>query len=198
MGLSGLAFTGYDIGGFVGNADEKLFCAVDGYRGVLSFFRGHSMINSRDSEPWSYGKGWRNLPNFMKLRYRLMPYLYSLLPETSQNGFADQSSLAIDFTFDDLVYDHRYHNQYLRAVNPGSASWKFKDLVSPSAGRRMVTLFTDQHHAGSREGGWLIGPMEQLPVFARGSILYRCASAGVNTRDYGDTLEVHSYIKECK
>lgn len=196
MGLSGLAFTGYDIGGFVGNADEKLFARWMAIGAFSPFFRGHSMINSRDSEPWSYGEKVEEISrNFMKLRYRLLPYLYSLFYEASQTGLPINRSLAIDFTFDDLVYDHRYHNQYLfgpaMMVAPVESS---KDLVKvylPEG--EWYDLFTDQHHAGSRE---IVAdcPMEQLPVFVRGSsIIPMRERAGVNTRDYGDVLEIHLY-----
>lgn len=196
MGLSGLAFTGYDIGGFVGNADEKLFARWMAIGAFSPFFRGHSMINSRDSEPWSYGEKVEEISrNFMKLRYRLLPYLYSLFYEASQNGLPINRSLAIDYSFDDRVYDSRYHNQYLFGpsilVAPVEST---KDLVKvylPEGD--WYHLFTDEHHKGNRE---IIAdcPMEQLPVYVKGSaIIPMRERAGVNTKDQGDVLELHVY-----
>jgi alpha-glucosidase len=95
-----LPFTGYDIGGFVGNADEKLFARWMAIGTFSPFFRGHSMINSRDSEPWSYGEKVEEISrNFMKLRYRLLPYLYSLFYEASVRRVCRLTEvLAIDYT----------------------------------------------------------------------------------------------------
>ncbi len=196
MGLSGLPFTGYDIGGFVGNADEKLFARWMAIGAFSPFFRGHSMINSRDSEPWSYGEKVEEISrNFMKLRYRLLPYLYSVFYEASQNGLPVNRSLAINYTFDALVYDHRYHNQYLFGssilVAPVESN---KDLVKvylPEG--NWYELFTDKPFSGNQE---IVAdcPMEQLPVYVKGSaIIPMREKAGENTRDTGDVLEIHLY-----
>lgn len=196
MGLSGLAFTGYDIGGFVGNADEKLFARWMMLGAFSPFFRGHSMINSRDSEPWSYGEKVEEISrNFMKLRYRLLPYLYSLFYEASQNGLPINRSLAIDYSFDNRVYDHRYQNQYLFGpsvlVAPVESS---KDLVKVYLPQgEWYELFTDKYFTGNQE---IVAdcPMEQLPVYVKGSsIIPMREKAGVNTRDTGDVLEIHLY-----
>ena len=196
MGLSGLAFTGYDIGGFVGNADEKLFARWMAIGAFSPFFRGHSMINSRDSEPWSYGEKVEEISrNFMKLRYRLLPYLYSLFYEASKTGIPINRSLAINYTFDDLVYDHRYHNQYLFGpsilVAPVESTKDLLKVYLPEGD--WYDLFTDQHHAGNRE---IVAdcPMEQLPVYVKGSaIIPMRERAGINTRDQGEVLEIHLY-----
>jgi alpha-glucosidase len=196
MGLSGLAFTGYDIGGFVGNADEKLFARWISIGAFSPFFRGHSMINSRDSEPWSYGEKVEEIArNYMKLRYRLLPYLYSLFYDAAQTGMPINRSLAIDFTHDDLIYDHRYHNQYLFGpailVAPVESN---KDLVKVylPAGN-WFELFTDHQHQGSTE---IVAdcPIDQLPVYVRGSsIIPMRERAGTTTHDHGDVLEIHLY-----
>ncbi len=196
MGLSGLAFTGYDIGGFVGNADEKLFARWMAIGAFSPFFRGHSMINSRDSEPWSYGEKVEEISrNFMKLRYRLLPYLYSLFYEASQTGIPINRSLAIDYSFDDLTYDHRYHNQYLFGpsilVAPVESSKDLLKVYLPEGD--WYDFFTDELHKGSRE---IVAdcPMEQLPVYVKGSaIIPMRERAGINTRDQGDVLELHVY-----
>jgi alpha-glucosidase len=199
MGLSGLAFTGYDIGGFVGNADEKLFARWISIGAFSPFFRGHSMINSRDSEPWSYGEKVEEISrNYMKLRYRLLPYLYSLFYDASQTGMPINRSLAIDFTHDDLIYDHRYHNQYLFGpailVAPVESN---KDLVKvylPSG--NWFELFTDRQHPGATE---IVAdcPVDQLPVYVRGSsIIPMRERAGTTTNDHGEVLEIHLYQGE--
>ncbi|HYC85021.1 MAG TPA: TIM-barrel domain-containing protein, partial [Chryseosolibacter sp.] len=98
MGLTGVAFAGYDVGGFVGNADSKLFARWISIGAFCPFFRGHSMINSRDSEPWSFGEEVEQISrNYIRFRYQLMPYIYSLFHEASQTGMPVQRTLAIDY-----------------------------------------------------------------------------------------------------
>jgi alpha-glucosidase len=196
MGLSGLAFTGYDIGGFVGNADENLFARWISIGTFSPFFRGHSMINSRDSEPWSYGERVEEISrNYIKLRYRLMPYLYSLFFEASTNGMPINRSLAIDFTFDDLIYDHRYHNQYLFGasllVAPVESTKELTKVYLPEG--NWYEMFTDKPHAGKSEIV-VDCPLDQLPVFVKGSsIIPMRERAGNTTADHGDVLEIHLY-----
>src|SRR5690606_27114077 len=47
MGLAGIPFAGYDVGGFVGDAGTRLFARWISIGAFAPFFRGHSMINSR-------------------------------------------------------------------------------------------------------------------------------------------------------
>ena len=77
LGLTGVAFAGYDVGGFVGDANTRLFARWISIGALSPFFRGHTMINTRDSEPWSYGEEVEQISrNYIKFRYQLMPYLY--------------------------------------------------------------------------------------------------------------------------
>ena len=196
MGLSGIAFTGYDIGGFVGNADEKLFARWISIGAFSPFFRGHSMINSRDSEPWSYGEKVEEISrNYMKLRYRLLPYLYSLFYEASQTGMPINRSLAIDFPFDEKIYDGRYHNQYLFGpailVAPVESNKDLTKVYLPEG--NWFEFLTDTPHHGNQEMT-VDCPLDQLPLYVRGSsIITMREASGSNTHDHGDTLEIHLY-----
>jgi alpha-glucosidase len=114
LGLTGVAFAGYDVGGFVGDASTKLFARWISIGAFSPFFRGHSMINSRDSEPWAYGEEVEQISrNYIKFRYQLLPYIYSLFYEASQTGMPVQRSLAIDYPHDYKIYDGQFYNQYL-------------------------------------------------------------------------------------
>jgi alpha-glucosidase len=157
------------------------------------------MINSRDSEPWSYGEKVEEISrNYMKLRYRLLPYLYSLFYEATQTGMPINRSLAIDFTFDRLIYDHRYHNQYLFGpailVAPVVSNKDLTKVYLPDG--NWYELFTDNPHHGRTE---IVAEcqMDQLPVYVRGSsIIPMREKSGSTAHDYGDTLEIHLYKGE--
>ncbi len=87
MGLSGQPYTGPDIGGFSGNPGAELFLRWFQMATFLPFFRTHSAVGTARREPWVYGEPYTSiLRNFLNLRYRLLPYLYSLAWQTHQTG----------------------------------------------------------------------------------------------------------------
>ncbi|MDX1630149.1 MAG: glycoside hydrolase family 31 protein, partial [Fulvivirga sp.] len=196
MGLTGIAYAGYDVGGFAGNASEHLFARWIQIGAFSPFFRGHSMINSRDSEPWAYGEEVEEISrNYINLRYKLMPYIYSLFKEASDTGMPIARSLAIDYTHDDKIYDGAFHNQYL--FGPGimvAPVESYKDLLKvylPEG--NWYELFTDQPFEGENV---IVAEckIEQLPLFVKGSsIIIMYPEAGPNTVETSDTLEVHVY-----
>jgi alpha-glucosidase len=198
MGLTGIAFAGYDVGGFVGNADSKLFTRWLSIGSFSPFFRGHSMINSRDTEPWTYGEEAEQIcRNYIRLRYRLMPYLYSLFYEASQNGMPVQRSLAIDYTHDSKVYDLQFHHQYLFGpsllVAPVESTKDITKVYLPPG--NWYSLYDGQSYTGSQE--ILIEcPLYRLPVFVKEGAIIPMQEPGYTTHSPSDTLELHLYYSK--
>jgi alpha-glucosidase len=87
MGLSGQPFVGPDIGGFSGNATPELFARWMGVGALLPFARAHTIKESKDHEPWSFGPECETTCRLaLQRRYRLLPYLYTLFWEASRTG----------------------------------------------------------------------------------------------------------------
>lgn len=87
MGLSGQPFVGPDIGGFSGEPGAELFVRWFQMAAFMPFFRVHSARGTSPREPWVYGEEVLGIcREFMKLRGRIMPYLYTLAWEASQTG----------------------------------------------------------------------------------------------------------------
>lgn len=87
MGLSGQPYTGPDIGGFSGNPDAELYLRWFQMAAFLPFFRTHSAVGTARREPWVYGEPYTSIiRSFLQLRYRLLPYIYSLAWHTHQTG----------------------------------------------------------------------------------------------------------------
>ncbi len=174
MGLTGVAFAGYDAGGFVGEANTKLFARWISIASFSPFFRAHSMINTRDSEPWSYGEEVESIcRNYIKFRYQLLPYIYSLFYDASQTGMPVQRSLAIDYSHDARVYNGLYHNQYLFGpgilVAPVESNKEFLKVFLP--GGEWFDLYSGKVFEGNQEI-ILESPIHKLPVFIKaGSVL---------------------------
>lgn len=87
LGLSGQPFSGADIGGFLFNAEGNLFANWIGVGAFYPFSRGHACAGTNDKEPWAFGpEVERSARISLERRYRLLPYLYTLLHEASVTG----------------------------------------------------------------------------------------------------------------
>ena len=112
MGLSGVSFWGFDIGGFY-------HCDYTGRRimpddvdyirsvqmGLMSpLSRSHGQMTPR--EPWHYSaEAQAAFLKINKFRYRLLPYLYSTAYETHNFGLPMMRALLLEFQ-DDLTVRH--------------------------------------------------------------------------------------------
>ncbi len=198
MGLTGMAFCGYDAGGFVGDASPHLFSRWISLAAFSPFFRGHSMVNSRDAEPWSFGEEAEEISrNYIKLRYRLMPYLYSAFYEASTTGLPINRSLAISCPHDEKIFDKKYHHQYFFGdsllVAPVESYKELTKVYLPRG--KWYDLFTDKIYLS---GEVIVEcPIEKLPVFAKGSsIVVMDGEAMQNTKQKSASLEIHVYNGE--
>jgi alpha-glucosidase len=195
MGLAGMAFCGYDVGGFVGDANPKLFARWLSVGAFSPFFRGHSMVNSRDAEPWSFGEEVEEISrNYIKLRYRLMPYLYSNFYEATQTGMPVNRTLAINHPHDSKVYEGNYQHQYLFGPNVLIAPVEsYKDLLKVYLPETdWYHLADDRHYAA---GETIVEcPVDKLPVFVKASsILVMDGEPTVSTKQKSSVLEIHLY-----
>lgn len=87
LALSGIAFTGPDIGGFVGSPTAELYTRWLQAGAFFPFFRSHTVIGSPDQEPWSFGEPYLSINReAIRLRYRFLPYIYTLAWEAHTRG----------------------------------------------------------------------------------------------------------------
>ncbi|HNI44002.1 MAG: DUF4968 domain-containing protein [Chitinophagales bacterium] len=195
MGLTGIAFSGYDVGGFCGEASPELFARWIAVAAFSPFLRCHSMINSRSAEPWAFGEEATEIArNYVKLRYRLLPYLYSLFYEATQNGMPIVRSLCIDHPHDPHIYDPAYQNQYYFGqfflVAPTISQQNITKVYLPDA--QYYDLYTDTPHSEA----FLKhdSPKERLPVFVKSGAIVPMQSVVQHTQEKPDTtLEIHLY-----
>ncbi len=77
LSLSGVAFNGPDVGGFMDDTSAELLVRWHQACGLFPFFRNHSIRHSRPQEPWQFGPGpLAAMRGAIRTRYRLLPYLY--------------------------------------------------------------------------------------------------------------------------
>jgi alpha-glucosidase len=195
MGLTGVAFAGYDAGGFVGESNPKLFARWTSIASLSPFFRAHTMINTRDSEPWSYGEKVESIcRNYIKFRYQLMPYIYSLFYDASKRGMPVQRSLAIDYTHDHRIYNDLYHNQYLFGpsilVAPATSDQELLKVFFPAGD--WYDLYSGKVWTGNQET-IIESPIHKLPVFVKAGSVLPMQSSAAHTGIKQDELILHIY-----
>lgn len=112
MGLSGVPFVGVDIGGFGENASGELFARWMQFGSLSPFCRGHTTHFSADHEPWAFGEEVEEICRaYLRLRYRLLPYLYTLFWEASRRGSPVVRPLLYHFPDDPATY--HLHDQLM-------------------------------------------------------------------------------------
>lgn len=88
LSVSGISFSGSDIGGFTGEPEAELYVRWI-QLGVFSpLMRVHSSGDTRDREPWTFGAQYEKITRqFIEMRYKLLPYIYSVFWENHKYFF---------------------------------------------------------------------------------------------------------------
>ncbi len=196
LGLSGVAFSGYDIGGFAGEANKSLFARWMSIGTFSPLFRAHSMINSNDAEPWAFGEEVEEISrNYMKLRYKILPTIYSSFFRSTETGLPIVASLAIDYPNDQNVYKSLYQNQYLFCdtflVAPVESYKEITKVYLPEG--TWYNLYTDGFQPGLKSI-YADCPLNYLPVFVKGGSIFTMQSEVAHTGEKHDgVLRIHLY-----
>lgn len=107
--MTGLPYWTTDIGGFVGGdttnpAYQQLFIRWFQYGTFCPIFRVHGSRTNNENELWSYGtKAQKILTLYDRLRYRLLPYIYTLAARTTFDNYTPMRALPFDFRTDPKV-----------------------------------------------------------------------------------------------
>ena len=168
LGLSGEPFVGSDVGGFIGRGNGELLTRAYQVSFLAPFCRNHKVIDGYDQEPWRFGKYYEDIiRKYLKLRYQLLPFLYSTLEEAHQTGIPLFRPLVLNYQDDPNTYnlDDEFMIGNDLLVAP---------VVKPDVTRRLVYLpkgiWYDYWTNKKYEGGTMIAaeaPLETVPMFVR-------------------------------
>ena len=196
LGLTGVPFTGMDIGGFTGGASPALFAKWMQIGAFIPYFRNHTAVNTKSAEPWTFGEEVLEISrNYVNLRYKLLPYLYSSFYEATQDGLPLMRSLAIDYTHDATIYERNFENQYLFGpafmVAPFDGEATFGRVYFPKG--KWYDLYNGAVEQGQTQK--IIGlKVSQLPVYVKESSIIPMQSLIQTTAEKPtDTLVIHIY-----
>jgi len=111
LGLSGQSFVGADIGGFVEPTHAELFIRWMQCGALTPFCRNHN-DDAVDQYVWTFGKATQKIcEKFIKLRYKLLPYIYTQFVKSSETGEPIQRPLVFDYQNDPTC--RQIDDQYL-------------------------------------------------------------------------------------
>jgi alpha-glucosidase len=137
LGLSGYAFSGADVGAHVGSPQPDLLTKWLEIAAFQPIDRNHSAKNSNPQEVWVNGPGPEDVARrFIDVRYRLLPYSYTLAEETSRTGLPMLRPLFLEFP--DVTGDK--HPIDLDAK--GEFMWGEDLLIAPPAFLETASKYT--------------------------------------------------------
>jgi alpha-D-xyloside xylohydrolase len=165
---------GSDVRGTIGNYEDypELFVRWFEWGAFMPVMRAHGERNH--NEVWSYGKQAEPiLAKYLKLRYQLVPYTYSVAYRTYQTGAPYMRALFMDFPNDanaaDIPDEYMYGPAFL--VAPVTEQGATQRKVYLPAGSDWYNYWTNEKF----HGGQTIlvdAPIDTLPLFVKaGSIV---------------------------
>ena len=173
LAMSGMAFSGTDVGGFGSDVTPELLLRWVQVGCFSPLFRNHSAKGTRYQEPWQFGDEVVDIyRKYVELRYELIPYFYDLFYKCSQTGMPIVRPLILNYPDDteavNMNDEFMVGDSILVApvVNPGQV----KKMVYLPEGE-WYDYFTNDKYEGSQ---YIIvdAPIEKCPIFVKaGSII---------------------------
>lgn len=199
LGLSGINFSGTDIGGFGSDSNGELLSRWIQFGIFSPLLRNHSIDNSRDQEPWEFDNITEDINRkYIKLRYKLIPYLYDLMWECEKNGSPVIRPLVYNYQNDVDTYE--CNDQFMCGENimvaPVVEQGVKRRLVYLPKGDNWIDFYTLEEH----EGGQAIikdAPLDICPMYIKaGSMIPKYPEQNFIGEKEIDELKVDVYLSK--
>jgi alpha-glucosidase len=197
LSLSGYSFVGTDIGGFSGRSEGELFVRWLQMGVFHPFCRVHSSGDENEQEPWSFGEPYTAIAKkFIELRYRILPYLYTLFEDHTRTGAPMLRSLIY---LDDQ--DPECHNRMEEfALGPDLFTCPISKpevegrwLYPPSG--LWYDFWTNEEVQGAEER-WVDVPLDLTPLYVRGGSILPMSPVRMNSAAALTHMELHAYLDD--
>ncbi len=164
LGLSGVPFWSHDIGGYLGEPTPELYVRWAQFGLFCSHSRCHG---TTPREPWEFGEeALRIFRDYAKLRYRLLPYIYSCAHVSSRTGWPMVRAMVLEYQEDPNCYDkdtqYMFGESFL--VAPVFNEEGERILYLPAG--KWIDYWTKEEHEGPRNIAYR-APLERLPLFVK-------------------------------
>ena len=175
LGVSGLTFSGADVGGFFGNPDTELLTRWYQLGIFYPFFRAHAHIDTKRREPWVHGEETMSrIRSAIQLRYSLMPYLYTLFHQAHKDGTPVMRPIWYEFPNQEAAYSTQDAFLFGQALlvspvlEPGAKSVR---VSLPGDDLWYDLLGEDVHDAKVSPSVDVAVTMDSIPVHLRGGTI---------------------------
>jgi alpha-D-xyloside xylohydrolase len=179
----------------VGGYDDypELYVRWFEYGAFQPNFRSHG--SRPENEVWSYGKQAEPiLEKYLRLRYELMPYIYSLGHASHESGAPFMRGLFMDFGNDPKVANigDEYMFGPALLVAPVTEQGRTSREVYLPAGTDWYNFWTNERVHGGQS---LVvnAPIDQIPVFVRAGSILPMGTAVESTNDMQKIAAVRVY-----
>ncbi|MEZ3163875.1 glycoside hydrolase family 31 protein [Halorubrum sp. RMP-47] len=169
LALSGYGFWSHDIGGFSGTPTPELYIRWAQFGLLSSHARFHG---TTPREPWEFGdEALAIFRKFARLRYRLIPYLYTNAVVTATTGLPLMRPLVLHYSDDPAT--RTIETQYLLGrdllVAPVLTADSTVEVYLPAG--EWINYWSDTRYTG-QQTLQLDVPLDEVPLFVRaGSII---------------------------
>ena len=194
MSMCGIPYMHSDLGGFaIGDRDNELYIRWLQFGAFTPIFRPHG--SNVPSEPVFYDKKTKDIVRrFIKLRYQMLPYNYTLAWKNSTNGMP----LAYPLIFEEP------DNEAVRNIDD-TYFWGTAFLVAPILEKeqqkrklflpkgKWFNFWNDKQYTGNQ---WITTDLEleTIPVFVKAGSLIPLIPTLYNTNNYSsENLLLHYY-----
>ncbi|MBP2706625.1 alpha-xylosidase [Microbispora sp. RL4-1S] len=179
-GLSGIPFWSHDAGGFCGTPTPDLFARWAQFGALSPLVRFHGTTSR---EPWRFPPHAEQAAKAaLRLRYRLMPYIYSAAVTAAETGAPMMRALCVDFPDDPVAW--RADLQYMLGtdllVAPVTSADGTQKVYLPSG--VWVDFWTGEELGGGRYIT-VSPPLDQIPLFVRHGALIPVTEPGDTVAD---------------
>jgi alpha-glucosidase len=171
MGLSGLQFSGADIGGIFPVPSPELYTRWL-EAGVFTPFCWTHSGGPGNLEPWAFGNRLEEINRHsIELRYKLLPYLYNAFWQAAETGMPIMRPLLLDYPDDSAAIQQ--NDEFLLGgdllIAPVTKDDDTEREVYLPRGV-WYDFWTDRRSTGP-ERLTVDAPLERIPVFVRGGAI---------------------------
>lgn len=194
IGLQGLGYMHSDLGGFAGNnLDDELYVRWLQYGVFQPIFRPHAQ-EEVPSEPIFRAKKAKELAkNAIELRYKMLPYNYTLAYKNHINGTPLMRPLFFEDEKLSEISSSYFWGENILVSPVLKANINKQEVIFPE-GSNWFDFYTDKKYKGGNTE--VIGLKEtSIPTFVRGGSFIPLAKLVQTTRDYSlKEFDLHFYF----
>ncbi len=167
--MAGMEYWCTDIGGFATDTrfSAELYIRWLQWGVFCPLFRTHG--TRPDNETWSYGEEATGIiVDFIKLRYQLIPYIYSCARQITEKGSPMMRAMCMDYPKEPETADMKYQYMFgpsLLIAPVLEAEVRVLKVYLPEG--EWYDYWTDEKYTGGR---WIeaAAPLSRIPVYVKG------------------------------